>query len=146
MSHLLCHYNHLNQHQSSLDPWYLEFSSCLNHGQTKTAKGSNRIIWSNNNNNRGTTEVQPGTKQGQPGTRQGQPGTKQGQPGTKQGQPGTKQGQTGTKQGQRHNWTNAKTYLQSLENKMETHIILWQSSGNLFHFNQKGQNFIIFRD
>ena len=51
MSYLLSHYSHLDQHQSSLDPWYLKFSSCLNHGQTKTAKGSNRIFLSKNNNN-----------------------------------------------------------------------------------------------
>ena len=30
------------------------------------------------------------------------------------------------------------TYLQSFETKTETHIILWQSQGNLFHFSQKG--------
>ena len=30
-----------------LDLWYMEFSSCLDHGQPKTAKGSNRIILSN---------------------------------------------------------------------------------------------------
>ena len=45
--------------QSSLDPWYLELSSCLNHGQTKTAMGRN-IILSNNNKNRGTKEVTQG--------------------------------------------------------------------------------------
>ena len=28
----------------------------------------------------------------------------------------------------------SKTYLQSLETKPETHFILWQSVGNLFHF------------
>ena len=28
----------------------------------------------------------------------------------------------------------SKTYLQSLETKQETHFILWQSLGNLFHF------------
>ena len=28
----------------------------------------------------------------------------------------------------------SKTYLQSLETKLETHFILWQSRGNLFHF------------
>ena len=28
----------------------------------------------------------------------------------------------------------SKTYLQSLETKPETHFILWQSQGNLFHF------------
>ena len=102
MSHLLFHCSHLNQHQSSLDPWYLEFSSCLNHGQTKTAKGSNKIIWSNNNNNRGAIQGQLEEK------KQGKPGTRQGQPGTKQGKTGTKQGQPGTKHGQGNNWTNAK--------------------------------------
>ena len=33
----------------------------------------------------------------------------------------------------------SKTYLQSLENKPETHFILWQSRGNLFHFSKKAK-------
>ena len=40
----------------------------------------------------------------------------------------------------------SKTYLQSLKIKPETRFILWQSSGNQFHFSQKGQHFVIFRD
>ena len=88
---MLSHCSHVNQHQSTLDPWYLKFSSYLNHGQTKTAKG------------KGKKEVRPGTKQGQPGRTQGQQGTKK-------GQPGTKQGQSGTKKGQGHNWTNADNF------------------------------------
>ena len=35
------------QHQSLLDPWYIEFISCLNNCQTKTAKGVNIILLSN---------------------------------------------------------------------------------------------------
>ena len=39
-----------------------------------------------------------------------------------------------------------KAYLQSLKAKTETHLILWQILWKLFHFSQKGQNFVIFRD
>ena len=35
--HICSHFSHVNEHQSSLDHLYLEFSSNLNHGQTKTA-------------------------------------------------------------------------------------------------------------
>ena len=38
----------------------------------------------------------------------------------------------------------SKTYLQKLETKTETHFILQQRQGNLFHFSQKGQHFVIF--
>ena len=40
----------------------------------------------------------------------------------------------------------SKTHLQSLETNLETHFILWQSEGNLFHFSQKDPNFVIFKD
>ena len=40
----------------------------------------------------------------------------------------------------------SKTYLQSLETKPETQYMLWQSQENLFHFIEKGQHFVIFRD
>ena len=44
---MLSQFRHVNQHQSLLDPWYMEFSSCLNHGPNKTAKGSKIILLSN---------------------------------------------------------------------------------------------------
>ena len=40
----------------------------------------------------------------------------------------------------------SRTYLQNLETNMETHFILWQSSGNLIHFSQKCPNFVVFKD
>ena len=86
---LLSHCSHLNQQQFSLDPWYLECSSCLNHGQTKTAKGSNIIILSNNNNNR----RQKRCSQGQNRDSQGQDRDNQGQ---NRDKTGTARDKTGT--------------------------------------------------
>ena len=92
MSHLLGHYSHFEQRQSSLDPWYLESSSCLNHGQTKTAKGSNRILLSHNNNNR----IQRGAARDIIGTARDKTGTASDKTGTTQEKTGTARDKTGT--------------------------------------------------
>ena len=89
MSYLLSDYSYLDQHQSSLDPWYLEFSSFLNHGQTKTAKGSNRILLFNNNKN----TRQKRYSQGHNRDSQGQNRDKLGQKRDDQGQNRDSQGQ-----------------------------------------------------
>ena len=40
----------------------------------------------------------------------------------------------------------SKTYVQHLATNTETHLIVWQSWGNLFHFSQKGPHFVIFKE
>ena len=75
--------------KSSFDPWYLEFSTYLNHDQTKTANGSIGIILSDKT----LTEEQKRCSQGQNRDSKGQDRDSQGQNRDNQGQNRDSQGQ-----------------------------------------------------
>ena len=92
------HCSHVNQQQSSLHPLYLDVSSYLNHGQTKTAKGSNWIILSDKKRDkRGDARDKSGTARDKKGTSRDKTGTARDKTGTTMDKTGTAMDKKGTR-------------------------------------------------